>query len=85
MAFRMASCIWSALFTFVTPKLEPPALGFTKQGQTYFFYDFVIGDQMLEPFTDDEAFADADTESFQVLVQGEFIERHGLHETSDVE
>ena len=35
---------------------------------------------MLEPFTDDEAFADADTESFQVLVQGEFIERHGLHE-----
>ena len=32
-AFSMAGCISSLVFTLVTPKLEPPALGLMKQGR----------------------------------------------------
>ena len=32
MALRMAGANWSLFFTFVTPKLEPSAAGFTKHG-----------------------------------------------------
>ena len=31
-ALRRAGASWSAFFTFDTPKLEPSAVGFTKQG-----------------------------------------------------